>query len=146
MAKPLKEDKSLSVKPYHCWKFRNPKGANVRCEAIKGAGEISLYKNNTKIGLPYKISSEPGHPTAVHLSTGNWDSPKTITVQDGDTLLKIARQFGVSVDSLVTLNGIKNPDVIISGQQLKIPDSEWEIWITELGSEESKFKVELLSQ
>src|SRR6185369_3558739 len=38
---------------YHCWKFTNPFGAKVRCEAKSGTGEISLYKNNKIIGPQY---------------------------------------------------------------------------------------------
>lgn len=153
MAKPkpitLAEDRDSPQKyggaVYHLWKFQNPKGAKVRCEAVSGIGEISLYKNNTKIGLPYQISSEAGPPTAVHLNTGNWDSPRSITVQNGDTLLQIAVRFGVTVSSIVAKNGIENPDVINVGQQLKIPDSEWEVWIKELGPGKNKFKVKLLT-
>ncbi len=42
------------------------------------------------------------------------------TVQRGDTLSGIALQFGVTVQYLVNLNGIKNPNLIYTGQILKI--------------------------
>jgi len=42
-------------------------------------------------------------------------------VRPGDTLFKIARQFGVTVDELAKINGISNPNVIFPGQELKIP-------------------------
>ena len=41
-------------------------------------------------------------------------------VQKGETLHKIARQYGVSVDDLVRWNGIKNRNLIFIGQELKI--------------------------
>ncbi len=41
-------------------------------------------------------------------------------VQRGDTLTKIARHFGVSVDDIVRWNGIKDRNLIITGQRLKI--------------------------
>lgn len=45
------------------------------------------------------------------------------TVRAGDTLSAIAVQYGVSVTDLVSANGISNPDLIITGQQLVIPSS-----------------------
>lgn len=45
------------------------------------------------------------------------------TVQRGDTLGTIAARYGVSVNDLVNLNNIKNPNLIEVGQQLVIPVS-----------------------
>lgn len=42
------------------------------------------------------------------------------TVQRGDTLWSIARIYGVSVQYLVNLNGIRNPNLIYPGQMIKI--------------------------
>ncbi len=47
--------------------------------------------------------------------------PLIYTVQQGDTLFSIARQFGVSVDELIELNNIANPDVIYVDDTLTIP-------------------------
>lgn len=44
----------------------------------------------------------------------------TYIVKKGDTLFKIASQFKTSVDVLVNLNQIKNKDLIIEGQEIKI--------------------------
>jgi len=46
------------------------------------------------------------------------------TIEQGDTLFSIAGQFGVSVDSLIELNNIANPDVIRAGDELFIPPPE----------------------
>ncbi|MCY3785112.1 MAG: LysM domain-containing protein [bacterium] len=46
------------------------------------------------------------------------------TIEQGDTLYSIARQFDVSVDALIALNNIENPDVIRAGDQLFIPPPE----------------------
>lgn len=43
------------------------------------------------------------------------------TIQSGDTLFTIAQRFGVTVDTLVTLNQIADPSVISVGQVLLIP-------------------------
>lgn len=42
-------------------------------------------------------------------------------VRRGDTLSKIAKQFGVSKSSLIHLNAIKNPNRLRAGQTLKLP-------------------------
>jgi len=45
------------------------------------------------------------------------------TVQTGDTLTQIALKFNVSVTQLAALNNITNPNLIVTGQQLKIPNT-----------------------
>ena len=42
----------------------------------------------------------------------------TYVVRSGDSLFRIGQKFGVSVARLVSLNHIKNPDVIFPGQVL----------------------------
>ena len=39
----------------------------------------------------------------------------------GDTLWKIAKRFGSTMDDIIRVNKIENPDVILPGQQLFIP-------------------------
>ncbi|MFN8595797.1 MAG: LysM peptidoglycan-binding domain-containing protein [Anaerolineae bacterium] len=48
-------------------------------------------------------------------------SPIVHTVQAGDTLFRIAQQYGVSVDDLAALNNLADPSQISIGQKLKIP-------------------------
>ncbi len=43
-------------------------------------------------------------------------------VRRGDTLYSIARRFGTTVDAILRLNGLTNPNVIYVGQRLRIPD------------------------
>ena len=45
---------------------------------------------------------------------------KVILLKKGETLTLIARQHGVSINSLVQNNGIKNPNIILTGQKLII--------------------------
>jgi len=46
------------------------------------------------------------------------------TIKQGDNLSTIAKRYGTSVDALASANGIKNPNLIIAGKSLTIPDSE----------------------
>lgn len=43
------------------------------------------------------------------------------TVRPGDTLWGLSRRYGTTVEALVQLNGIANPDLIYVGQVLRIP-------------------------
>lgn len=45
---------------------------------------------------------------------------KYYTVQKGDNLTKIARQYGTTVDQLVKWNNISNPNLIYPGQKLRV--------------------------
>ncbi|MBX6772627.1 MAG: C39 family peptidase [Chloroflexi bacterium] len=51
------------------------------------------------------------------------EQPILYTVRAGDTLIGIAEQFSVPVDSLVSANGLSDPDRIIAGQTLRITSS-----------------------
>ena len=42
-------------------------------------------------------------------------------VKKGDTLYKIAKQYGLTVQELADYNGITDPDTIHTGQEIKIP-------------------------
>ena len=45
-------------------------------------------------------------------------------IQPGDTLSKIAKMTGTSVEQLQKLNGIKNANLIFAGKTIQIPDIE----------------------
>ncbi len=47
---------------------------------------------------------------------------RTYTIREGDTLGAIADLFGVAQSSLAALNGISNPNLIVPGRTLMIPD------------------------
>ena len=42
------------------------------------------------------------------------------TVQNGDTVFKIARQYGISPVTLIGINGLERPDCLSVGQELLI--------------------------
>lgn len=46
---------------------------------------------------------------------------KTYTVQPGDTLWGISKMYGVTVNQIVRLNGIQDPNLIYPGQEFRIP-------------------------
>ena len=54
-------------------------------------------------------------------STQEFASTTVYVVRRGDTLGGIARRFNTTVDALVQLNGIRNPNLIYVGQRLRVP-------------------------
>jgi len=75
---------------------------------------------------PYHLKAVAGKGSTVYGWTNEADiagksSGKTYKVVKGDTLSKIAKKYGTTVDALVTLNGIKNKNLIHVGQIIKLP-------------------------
>jgi lipoprotein-anchoring transpeptidase ErfK/SrfK len=53
---------------------------------------------------------------------GNYAGPTTThVVEPGQELALIARQYGVDMEDIVTLNNITNPDLLFIGQELIVP-------------------------
>jgi LysM repeat protein len=51
-------------------------------------------------------------------------SPASHRIQPGETLTQIARQHGLTVDDLIQLNSIQNPDQIYAGDDILLSESE----------------------
>jgi LysM repeat protein len=49
------------------------------------------------------------------------DSGKRYTIKSGDTLWRISNRYKVSRDSILKLNGIKDPNKLYAGREIKIP-------------------------
>ena len=69
------------------------------------------------------------------------------TVKRGDAISTIARRFGRSADSILSLNGIKNAKSLKIGTELKIPNMDGLLHVVakgeSLGSIARRYKVEL---
>ena len=52
---------------------------------------------------------------------------KIYKIQKGDNLTKIAKMFDTTVDELVKLNNIENPNLIYADADLKVPKNEEEL-------------------
>ena len=72
-----------------------------------------IYVGNS---LTIPDGAEPTAPPAPTPTTGT-----TYVVQAGDTMFRIAVNFGVSVQAIAQANGLSNPGLIFVGQTLIIP-------------------------
>lgn len=80
----------------------------------------STIKNDTYKGDKYNFVVETDEPIVE-------DNTNEYVIQKGDNLTKIANKFNTTVDELVKLNNIKNPDLIYAGDTIKIPSDISEI-------------------
>lgn len=112
-------------------------------EETRGTGSITytVQRGNTlsQIASSYGVSIShivelndiqnpnliyPGEKLRITESTNQTLNPvlqnNYYVVQRGDTLGSIARKYGVTVEYLVNLNGISNPNLIYPGQMIKV--------------------------
>ena len=73
----------------------------------------NLNNNNLSIGQQLKIPVD---------TTNNPNTQQIYTVKSGDSLYKIATNYGISVDDIIKENNLKS-NVLSIGQQLLIPQS-----------------------
>ena len=78
---------------------------------------------------PYAIAQANGIPNPNRIYAGQWllipahyYYPRIHVVSYGETLLSIARWYGVSPWAIARANGIWNLNYIYAGQRLVIPD------------------------
>jgi murein DD-endopeptidase len=69
---------------------------------------------------PAPVKAAPKDPAKAKAPAKPKTSGKTYKVVKGDNLTKIAKKFGTSVTALVKLNNIKDKNLILIGQVLKV--------------------------
>jgi len=81
---------------------------------------LSTVNNNRPIAdeTPHTVQSAPTQTTALPTSP---PEPEIYVVKPGDSLSLIAENYNVSLDDLMALNTIDNPNTIQAGQNLMIP-------------------------
>ncbi|MCO4849992.1 N-acetylmuramoyl-L-alanine amidase [Bacillus vallismortis] len=79
--------------------------------------------DEVKSAIEAELKALGGEATPKPSSSAPKASGGTYTVKKGDTLSVIAKEHGVSVATLQSLNGIKNPNLIKVGQVLKLTGS-----------------------
>jgi LysM repeat protein len=92
-------------------------GVTVRAiqEANPGLDPVRL-----KIGQKIVIPAKTAASTPTTATNGTTNGGKTYTVKSGDTLLGIAKQYGVTVKELQAANNLPTTRITV-GQKLRIP-------------------------
>jgi LysM repeat protein len=90
---------------------------------VTTAGSQSTPASPTQSGAA--TTKPAASPTAVGGAATQVPRKDSVyTVQLGDTLGSIAKQFGVTADAIIQSNSLTNPDVLMVGQELKIPGQQ----------------------
>lgn len=84
----------------------------ITVDALKQANQLT--STQLWVGQSLKIPSSGGTGTS---SSANY------TVKSGDTLYLIAKQYGISLNALLSANGMSSNTVLYPGQRLVIPKS-----------------------
>jgi LysM repeat protein len=84
-----------------------------------------LIQPDDEIIIPNCGESAGEGPAATPEATGIPGQVVHVVVS-GETLLAIARQYGVSSDALIAANNLANPDQLSIGQRLIIPSEDFE--------------------
>lgn len=95
------------------------KTSDVFIPAASGGGgpeELKQAAEDVEIGEEGETAVTPPSPEVTAAPT-----PISHTVQIGDNLTKIAQQYGVTVQEIITANNLPNGDYISVGQILIIP-------------------------
>ncbi len=85
-----------------------------RVNGVSGSVDRDLYTEEIFLNETSEIINNSGNTTPK-----NTESIEYI-VQRGDTLSAIARRYGTTVQEIVDINNIQNPDLIYPGEKLRI--------------------------
>lgn len=87
-----------------------------KLEGYGGYLDLNRIMNNTiEFFTGGKKVSKASNPSKSNKATDTF-----YTVKKGDTLSAIAKKYGTTVNNLVEINNIKNPNLIYPGQKIKI--------------------------
>ncbi len=85
-----------------------------RVNGINGSVDRDLYTQEIFLDETSEIANNNANTSPMNTQSIEY------TVQRGDTLSAIARRYGTTVQELVDINNIQNPDLIYPGEKLRI--------------------------
>lgn len=107
------------------WRAARLRGALavVAIGSVGGVGFAACGQDDPSLGappLPAIVTTSTTSTTIAAATT----LPAYYEVQPGDTLTVIAASYGLPVQAFVDLNGLRSPDDIEAGQQLRVPSRD----------------------
>lgn len=91
------------------------KGANIEKVSMGRAADVKGKAKTTETKTTETKATETKTETTAPAATG-----KVYIVKEGDYLYKIAREHGTTWKAIAQANNLKDPNIIIPGQELKI--------------------------
>lgn len=103
----------------HCFQLQSL--TRIEAQTAENASQIIVESNSTNVGK--------GQEQHTGGQSGNWDGTSLVlvphTVQQGETLESICTENGLDYPSnrvlITSINALKNPDLIMAGQVIYIP-------------------------
>ena len=92
---------------------------HARVEGVSGPADLDGFTDGMLAGATAAPANDAAVPTLAS-SSALASAAQTYTVRRGDTLSEIAARFGTTVNELVRLNNIADPDRIYEGDRLII--------------------------
>ena len=91
--------------------------------ALVGLATMTLPPSGARITTPVVLPADTGPEGPI---VAAYTTYTTYTVQPGDTLNRLATQFGVSGETIIRTSGLVDPNLLVPGQVLTIPrESGW---------------------
>ena len=127
--RPVPTPKGGTAQPRSGQALTATPGAGATREATSAettTGSKSVPASPVPLESSGTAPSKPAATTATQGSSPNQVSGQgtAYKVRLGDTLGSIAKQFGVTTDAIIRSNSLANPDVLMVGQELKIPGQQ----------------------
>lgn len=110
-------------------KYLIQQGDNLNSIAKKFNTKESIIMDLNNIPFPDMIRE--GREIIVPIKKENYFD--YYTIQKGDTLYGIAREYNINPELLALLNGLNNQDYIYPGQEILIPKSNYSYYVTAEG-------------
>jgi lysozyme len=100
------------------------RGENLFRLSLRNGTTVAALQQVNGLGASTRIYA--GQQLCIYLNSDNNNGSSTggnrYIIQQGDTLGRIARRYGVDLTVLARVNSIVNPNLIYAGQTLTIPD------------------------
>jgi len=89
----------------------------------RGNDHVSIWRHGVTTPVVFDVLREmpPPEPPAPPETLVNSDGASVHVVQPGDTLGAIAAAYGTSVEELMALNGLEDPNYLYVGQEIVLP-------------------------
>ncbi|KAK6914816.1 LysM domain [Dillenia turbinata] len=95
-------------------------GGSVYDMVVEAYGGLALVSNLIMNGEA-KVGAVVSLRLFCGCSSGLWNYLMSYVMQDGDTIASLASRFGISMDSIESVNGIHDPDNVTAGDVYYIP-------------------------
>ncbi len=128
-------DSSLLSNKYTIWLAQYYTTNQMPCDIWQytSSGSVSGISGNVDMNIMYRgliseigESSSSSKPSSSENNSTNTNNDSYYTVKSGDTLSGIAAKYNTTYQYLAKINNISDPNLIYSGQILKVPSDSSE--------------------